>query len=106
MTQMDIAKKIDALSNDPAFAERFAECASADEMAALLLSEGIEISSSELSELLASVAAMNSDELSEDSLDTVSGGALIGAGVVAYAVYKLLKKKGGFGGGAGGGGFR
>ena len=114
MLKEKLMNTLNELCKNSEFAERLAACDSAEAMATLIRSEGVEVSVSEVNELLETVSAQgNSDELSEDSLDAVSGGSVLG--VALYALYKALKKNnfssggggsGSFGGGGGGGGER
>lgn len=112
MLKEELMKKLDELCQDTRFAEELAACEDTDAMVTFLKTTGINTSVSELEEVLVSVSAQGSDgELSEDTLDTVSGGCIFGA---LYAFLYKWKKynfsagggNGSFGGGAGGGGGR
>lgn len=77
MNENEILLKIQQLQNDPEFIERARKAESLEAFRTLLASEGIDVSE----EKLQSVATgMETDgEISEEALEGVSGGMLIGA---------------------------
>lgn len=75
MTQTELKKKLDELNENEEFVSRMAECESIEEMVSLFGEQGIIVDADELESALKFSAVQSEDgELSEDSLENVSGG--------------------------------
>ena len=77
MNNNELQQEIQELCNDEQFTSRISMCTTAAEIADLFTAEGVAISADEMEQLLAMVAVPAGDELDEDALDGVSGGAML-----------------------------
>jgi predicted ribosomally synthesized peptide with nif11-like leader len=94
----EMMKKVEELSQNEEFKARIAQLESAEEIAAAFRTEGVEVTAEELQTAL---ATQQSGELSEDSLDGVSGGligTMVGLATVAAVSVWLSSRRGGGGG--------
>jgi len=91
---------IDALLHDQSFTKKIDEADSLEEVAQLFNDKGIEVTASDIQRAM---DAAGNDELSEESLEDVAGGAagiLVAAAIGAYLLYRWKKRH--FSGGGGG----
>lgn len=87
MTQMEMKEKIDALAKDDEFIARVKTCETAEAVAALYGEEGIEVDAEELKAALEAMKnSKQGDELTEDSLENVTGGFISGAAFLAWSI--------------------
>lgn len=77
MNENEILLKIQKLQDDPEFIEKARKAESVEAFRTLLAGEGIEVSEDQLQS--AAVAMEGDGEISEEALEGVSGGMLIGA---------------------------
>lgn len=91
MNNNELQQKIQELCNDEKFTSRIAMCSTAAEIAVLFTEEGVTISAEEMEQLLAMAAVPAGDELDENALDGVSGGALL-PGRVGLILLPLLPR--------------
>lgn len=86
-------ERINALLADEAFVAKMEQAESVEAVAALFQAEGVEVTAEEIGEYLGKIE----DELDENALDDVAGGAaaliIAGGMVIAKALYDLLVKK-------------
>lgn len=88
--------KIEALAKNEEFIAELEKLQSEEEIISLFKTNGVEITSEELKSM---VISGENEELDENLLDDVSGGAI--GYVVGYAVARWLKNKSSLGGGKG-----
>ena len=91
MNNNELQQKIQELCNDEKFTSRISMCTTAAEIAALFTEEGVMISVAEMEQLLATAAVPVGDELDENALDGVSGGAMA-IGRVGLILLPLLPR--------------
>ena len=91
-------KKLDALMENEAFVEELKTVETVEQAVALFDREGVKVTADELNKI---VEDGQSDNLSEDDLDNVSGGCLIHLGIhIIRGILNSRKRS------HGGGGFR
>lgn len=98
----NLQKQLARLENDEAFQNALSSANSPAEAVKVLAEYGVKISEQELLSLSAGAPAEG--ELTEDSLENVSGGCLIGWIVRYIAASRYSAGGGGFSSGGGGGG--
>lgn len=95
-----MSNKFENLINDEIFISKLENAKSDEEVITLFKANGIEVSIDEIKEMALDLEA---EELEEDSLDNVSGGAV--AYIIGYAAARWLKNRSSQGGGNGALGF-
>ena len=91
-----MVNKFENLINDEAFISKLENAKNDDELIALFKANGVKITIEEIKEMM---RGGNTEELNEESLDTVSGGAI--GYIVGYTVARWLKNRSSQGGGGG-----
>lgn len=101
MYQKEIVERLEQIMEKEAFVEKLAEAATEEEMCELFRQEGIQMESGDVAAIVSELEKYReSDELTDEMLDQVSGGfitlAAYAAGVattvvVGYVTYKIAK---------------
>jgi predicted ribosomally synthesized peptide with nif11-like leader len=86
----EMMKKVEELSQNEEFKARITQLGSAEEIAAAFQAEGVEVTAKDLQIAL---ATQQSGELSEDSLESVSGGGSAMNLILALRVAALIAYK-------------
>ena len=86
MNSNELQKKVEALCNDAQFTSQLSACTTPAEVADLFTREGVTVSAEEMKQVLAMVAAPSGEELGEDALDGVSGGASVAVTAIVVGI--------------------
>lgn len=81
MSQTELQRLAVAVQEQPAVAERYAMVGTPEELAARLRADGYDVTEEEIAE-----SVRRGEQLSEEQLDQVSGGALVATALVGGAV--------------------
>ena len=87
MNKQEMIEKVQALMQDEQFKAKLSQAEDLEAMAALFRNEGFEITGEDLK---AAVEQQGEGELSEESLENVAGGGILGAAVILFIGGSIL----------------
>ena len=86
MNKQEMIEKVQALMQDEQFKEKLSQAEDLEAMAALFRNEGFEITGEDLK----AAVEQQDGELSEENLENVAGGGILGAAVILFIGGSIL----------------